>query len=289
MADVTISQLSLVAPKGDGFIPISQDNSTVRTLASSLTANCLSESSRYSVEYLVIGGGGGGGQDYAGCGGAGGFVEGNMYINVGDKYQVVVGRGGRKDLQSYWNENGGDSIFGSIRAFGGGAGQSNTNRRQANNGGSGGGCGYQYDYIGYGIDGQGYEGIIAGSFGYTAGGAGGGAGGRPSPSTRYIGGPGKYSSITGTNTLYASGGSHLGNLGSTGRPDAAPNTGFGGNGAYGSWSVSNNGSSGIVIIAYTGTPRGTAYTYQGTTVPADTASRPGYTVHKFLQGGYYIA
>lgn len=289
MADVSISQLSLVTPKSDGSIPISQDGSTVRTLASSLTANCLAAGTRYSVEYLVVGGGGGGGQDYAGCGGAGGFLEGTMFLNVSERYPVAVGRGGRKDTQSYLNEDGGDSVFGSYIAFGGGAGQSYTNRRQANNGGSGGGCGYQYTFVGYGVEGQGYEGIIASSAGSTAGGAGGGAGGPPNPATRFIGGPGKFSAITGTNTLYASGGSHLGNLGSTGRPDMPANTGFGGNGAYGSWGVANNGSSGIVVIAYPGAPRGTAYLFDNSIIQADTVSRPGFTVHKFLQGGYYIA
>jgi len=289
MADVSITQLDLVTPKSNSSIPLSQDGSTARTLASSLTANCLAAGTRYQIEYLVVGGGGGGGQDYAGGGGAGGFLEGSMFLNVSERYPVAVGYGGRKDTTSYLNENGGNSVFGPYVAFGGGAGMSYQNRRQANSGGSGGGCGYQYTFIGYGIEGQGYNGIIGGNIGSTAGGGGGGAGGAPLPSTPYTGGIGKFSSITGTNTLYASGGSHIGNIGSTPRPDMPPNNGFGGNSAYGSWGTANNGSTGIVVIAYQGSPRGTAYLFNNTVISADTSSRPGYTVHKFLQGGYFIA
>jgi len=292
MADTTIKQLTTVIPKGVGLIPLSQDNVTVNTLASSITASAMPSSVRYSVEYLVVGGGGGGGQDYAGGGGAGGYVEGNMFLNVGERYQVIVGLGGRKDLQHYYNEDGTDSVFGPVVAFGGGAGMSYQNRRQANNGGSGGGCGYQYAYIGRGFPGQGNNGIIGGNIGSTAGGGGGGAGGVPLTITPYIGGVGKSSSITGTSTLYASGGSHIGDLGTVKASDPTPNTGHGGNSAYGSWTgdgTAANGATGIVVIAYAGAQRGTAYNYNNVIIPADTSSRAGYTVHKFTQGGYYIA
>jgi hypothetical protein len=281
MADVTISQLSLVAPKGDSFILLSQDNVTVRTLASSLTANCLPVGSRYSVEYLLVGGGGGGGQDYGGGGGAGGLLEGEFVVDKNIKYNISVGYFGREAGSGQPSSNGGPSSLGPLMVFGGGRGGDN-NRVEGGDGGSGGGAKAGYTTFGRGLLGQGNNGNPESTGGY--GGGGGGAGG---PASQRIGGAGKSSSITGTAVIYASGGTTYNTQ--TSAPDKSPNTGHGGDGSLGPWGYCGSGGSGVVVIAYEGTPRGTAYLYDNTVIPADTSSRPGYTVHKFLQGGYYIA
>ena len=282
MADVTISQLSLVAPKGNGSIPISQDNSTARTLVSSITADCISKNSFYNIEYLVVGGGGGGGQDYGGGGGGGGFIDGTFNVGVGQKYFVSVGYFGREAGSGEPSSNGGPSFLGPLIAFGGGRGGDNS-QHQGGDGGSGGGAKSSYTAFGRGIYSQGNNGTT----GVDSGGYGGGGGGAGGVAVQRTGGPGKASSITGTSVVYASGG--IANTSSINVPDKAPNTGHGGDGAYGPWGYAGSGGSGIVVIAYEGAPRGTAYLANNTIIPADTVSRPGFTVHKFLQGGYYIA
>jgi len=292
MADTTISQLNLVTPIGEASIPLSQNSNTSRTLASSLTANCLPVGSLYSVQYLIVGGGGGGGQDYGGGGGAGGFLEGNTQIAVGQTYPVIVGLGGTREYQYIVNKNGGNSSFNNVIAYGGGKGGGHNaniytqDTLGGTDGGSGGGPYRGYQNIsaakGRGIFGQGND-SAPGSADY--GGAGGGAGGPGGIDNN--GGPGKYSTITGTNTYYASGGTIKNS--NVALLDKPSNTGYGGDANYGGWGVASGGGSGIVVIAYPGAPRGTAYLNSTTILVPDTTSRPGYTVHKFLQGGYFIA
>lgn len=291
MADVSITQLDLVIPKSNSSILLSQDGSTARTLASSLTANCLAAGTIYQIEYLVVGGGGGGGQDYGGGGGAGGFLEGNTQIAVGQTYPVIVGKGGTREYQYIVNKNGGNSSFNNVIAYGGGKGGGhnaysyNMDTVGGADGGSGGGPYRTYtnsEAKGRGIFSQGHD-SAPGSVNY--GGAGGGAGGPGGTDNQ--GGLGKYSTITGTNTYYASGGT-IKNSG-VALPDKPSNTGYGGDANFGPWGAAGGGGSGIVVIAYPGTPRGTAYLNSTTILTPDTTSRPGYTIHKFLIGGYYIA
>lgn len=282
MADVTINQLNLVIPRGDSSIPISQDGNTARTIVSSITADCISKSTEYTIEYLIVGGGGGGGQDYGGGGGGGGVIDGNFTVNISQKYFVSVGYLGRESGSGEPSSNGGPSFFGPLIAFGGGRGGDN-NQYQGGDGGSGGGAKSSYTTFGRGIYSQGYDGTT----GIGTGGYGGGGGGAGGPPSGRIGGTGKISSITGTAVMYASGG--ITNTTQVNVIDKLPNTGHGGDGSYGPWGYAGSGGSGIVVIAYAGAPRGTAYTYNNLIIPADTTSRPGFTVHKFLIGGYYIA
>lgn len=185
------------------------------------------------VEYLVVAGGGGGGSDMGGGGGAGGFLTGTSVVEP-TSYQVTVGRGGRGHEGSYDNypdhgENGFDSLFGNIRAIGGGAGSSghygnNGDKRvggsskEATDGGSGGGGSAAYRDVslgrppGRGTPGQGTDGGYGkyASGEYQAGG-GGGAGGNSevnfvASSRAGNGGPGLPSDILGVTYFFAGGG-----------------------------------------------------------------------------------
>lgn len=243
-----------------------------------------------SVRTLVVAGGGGGGR--AGGGGGGGMIDHPAYsMTPGTTYTVTVGDGGRGhtgDGSSGKAERGGDSVFGSLTAKGGGAG-SNCYTINTRDGGSGGGAGFcsvnnpgsatQPNQPGdSGTYGYGYP----GGLGYNVGGngAGGGGGGAGNPGedafSRTIGadgGIGRQSDITGSNVYYAGGGggsSHQagasggssGGLGGGGGGSgmASPFTGtpavdnIGGGGA--AWHYDNafhsemDGGSGIVIIMY---------------------------------------
>jgi hypothetical protein len=185
-----------------------------------------------SVEVLVVAGGGGGGMDMGGGGGGGGVVYNPKYIvSKGDSISVTVGAGGwgaPAGSGGYRGDgagpqpgghqftisatNGGDSVFGTITALGGGFGASSyygytPNYGYGGSGGSGGGCSaYTHGGERYvdtnGTPGQGYPGGNSGnpSSGgddhYSGGGGGAGGRGTSGPNhagpngTRADGGPG---------------------------------------------------------------------------------------------------
>lgn len=173
------------------------------------------------VEYLVIGGGAGGG--YRGGGGAGGVLAGSFNLNSDTPQTITIGAGGLPTNNGVGT--GGNTVFGSFTAIGGGAGGSGTGSA----GGSGGGGGSTSDINtstsaeyagGAGTAGQGYAGGKGGAglpSSYLSGGGGGGGGGAgvngQSGWPAFIGGHGGLpysSSITGTATLYAGGGGGFG-------------------------------------------------------------------------------
>lgn len=186
-----------------------------------------------SVQYLVVAGGGGGAASRGGGGGAGGFLTGTGFA-VSGSVSITVGAGGAGGVGIGYNTpsaNGGNSIFGSVTAIGGGGG--GTSGTAGKTGGSGGGGAYGYTY-GAGTAGQGYSGGNYYNSGnnYGAGGGGGaGAVGNTGTSTGGgAGGVGLSSSITGTAIYYAGGGGggqYPAGSGNTG------GTGGGGNGGYG--------------------------------------------------------
>jgi len=233
-----------------------------------------------NVEYLVVAGGGGGGNSSdrtGGGGGAGGVLSSSSFGVTVQGYTVTVGAGGAA------NTAGGNSVFATFTAVGGGrGGQSGS---LATSGGSGGG-GYHNaaDAGRAGTAGQG----TAGGNGFDGGGTinqfgGGGGGGQSQVGANAIfgqagkGGNGFTSLISGTSTVYAGGGGGgyerlsgsggLAGVGGTGGGGAGAfstsnttsvngtaatvNRGGGGGGAAGGGGGAGGaGGSGIVIIRY---------------------------------------
>jgi hypothetical protein len=240
-----------------------------------------------SVEALCVAGGGGGGR-YGG-GGGGGVMHGvSNLLTSGQSYTVTVGGGGTGN----WNDlgganylrgdNGGNSQFLNIVAFGGGGGGSFNTTTSGSNGGSGGGSGMNSGDPGIGYYSQGFIGGIGTNNGSSySGGGGGGSYALGAAATAAVGGAGGAGSnawtlwglTTGTGQLsnglvFFSGGgggatfvnadtSGLGGIGGGGTggkhssavvqpisgSTGTVNTGGGGGGGY-------NGGSGVVIIRY---------------------------------------
>lgn len=190
------------------------------------------------VEVLVVAGGGSGGSNpIAGAGMAGGGAGGVLYnpafqVIAGQSYTVTVGDGGAvaQDTTNYVpGNNGGNSVFGSLTAIGGGAGggyRSTANpgpggggNVTAGNGGSGGGGGDVEPGLAYangnppgmGTAGQGNRGGYAIYNGSTWASAGGGGawtvgGNATATNTPGSGGSAMESFITGQSKWYGPGG-----------------------------------------------------------------------------------
>ena len=282
------------------------------------------------IEILAVGGGGAGGSSATGAisgggGGAGGYLEGNLSITRGSTYAVSIGAGGVGALNTTFAGNiGGDTVFGSYTAVGGGAGgfryDSNTYNGGSAGGSSGGGAGWasgvitpsaatqtsQSPLTGYGNIGG------SGNAGAGGSGGGGGAGSAAANGTNTVntaGGIGRQSSITGTATYYAGGGgggaysqtgpnaaAGAGGLGGGGAGGyqgsvaataGTANTGGGGGGCGNPGSgiwIGANGGSGVLIIAYPNIDSNIT-TIPGTlTYTLDTTTRSGYRVYKFTAG-----
>ena len=147
-----------------------------------------------SMGYLVVAGGGGGSDELGGGGGGGGFREATNYVTPYGSFTITVGAGGAGGVSSPnlagAGSPGGNSVFGSIVASGGGGGQScYGGEPNGQPGGSGGGGSGENDsaFSVYG-SGQGGAGNAGGHTpveGYPGGsgqnayqgGGGGGAGG----------------------------------------------------------------------------------------------------------------
>ena len=222
----------------------------------------------YTVNYLVVGGGGGGGNNgngtaTGGGGGAGGLISGTTGVIAGVQYPITVGSGGSVvQTNAGAGSNGGNSVFNSQTAIGGGGG-SGAGGAAGGSGGSGGG--------GSGSGGAGTPG--QGNNGGGVGGGGGGAGGvgqtNSAPYVSGAGGIGLTSSISsGTSVYYAGGGGggvggSAGGLGGGGASvngvgsGVAGTAGTGGGGGAGSQASPGYsgpsgapGGSGVVIISY---------------------------------------
>jgi len=173
-----------------------------------------------SVEVLVVAGGGGGGMDMGGGGGGGGVLYSSNYsVTPGSAITVTVGAGGygapaggggyrtdgagpQPNVHQFTISatNGGNSVFGSLTAIGGGYGGSSYWGYTPNNGygatgGSGGGASGYRGGIGTagtrggaGTSGQGFAG--GGGATYYSGGGGGAGGPGVSATWKPNGGPG---------------------------------------------------------------------------------------------------
>lgn len=263
----------------------------------------------YQAEMLLVGGGGGGGWDVGGGGGAGGLVYlPSIDLVPGVSYTVTVGSGGAGStgLSSGPAPNGGNTVFDSYTAIGGGGGgnynASSPTAPGAAGGSGGGGTGWTYATAGgSGVQttnnsistasrtyGYGNPGGSSTSGGAYTGGGGGGAGGtgtvgkNENLSTSFVeGGIGRYYTISGANVEYAKGGRGGGDSW-TGGAAGTPNRGNGGDGGGLTGGVNNGlaGGSGIVILKYLGSQRGS-----GGNVTTDN----GYTIHTFTSTSSYTA
>jgi len=245
--------------------------------------------SSYPVAALILAGGGGS-ANYGG-GGAGGLLYvGSTYVVPGTPYTVTVGGGGAA------SSSGSNSSAINQSAIGGGGGYASTYTARSGGSGAGNSFGSGYGGPGSGTTGQGNPGGqgMDGISQYTTGGGGGGAGASggaasgSQPGPAGSGGTGTAYSISGTSTTYAGGGGGASNAGpqagggaggggtgnNTGGTNGGTNLGGGGGGGGGT------GGSGIVIIQYAGTQRGTGgtYTYTG-----------GYSIHTFTSSATFTA
>ena len=209
-----------------------------------------------SVNVLVVAGGGGGGDGNARAGGgAGGLIYRPAFpVTPGGSISYTVGAGGGPGgigpgTADPIGQNGQDSVFGTLRAKGGGAaGSENTPTPNGNgggiDGGSGGGVSRESSSnggtatqpqqpgdsgtYGFGNPGGGANtnpGLSDGAPEYLKGG-GGGAGGAGvftmSSQSYALGGIGKQYDISGSQVYYASGGSGTGYANNSGHPSTIP-------------------------------------------------------------------
>lgn len=251
----------------------------------------------YSMEVLLVAGGGGGSLNIAG-GGAGGLVSESLTAQLAKSYTIVVGAGGAADSAA--SGNGSNSVMTDIStAIGGGKGSGTSGGYYlAGSGGSGGGG---MDISGYttggtGTNGQGYKGGDARLASPVGGGGGGGAGSAGANADAsgiggsggigfnwkslgvYYAGGGGGAGINGISLGGAGGGGNGGKGGLSASTQGVSNTGGGGGGGYAISGAS--GGSGICIIRYSGSQRGT-----GGTV----TSSGGYTYHTFTTSGTFTA
>jgi hypothetical protein len=228
-----------------------------------------------NVEYLIVGGGGSAGSAlyHSGGGGGGGIAQGSMYIPAGT-YTVTVGAGGANPgSTSLKGNNGNNSCFNGIIAYGGG-GAGVYDCVSGRNGGSGGGGGAQSGLVGpsgLGCQGQGYcggcyDGSASGN--KTGGGGGGGyaTGQKGTDGSLGGGGNGFPSFIANTLKFFSGGGGGstecvslktIGGIGGGGQgnynygQDGTANTGGGGGGGERiSPAIGGSGGSGVVYIKY---------------------------------------
>lgn len=231
-----------------------------------------------SLDVLMVGGGGGGGSNSGGGGGGGGVLNlSNLSLETGT-YNVTIGAGGVGGLNSGTavtsrGQNGGNTIFGSFTAVGGGGGASRDWGPEPSVGGSGGGgsgSGVNAPtsrYLGAsGTLGQGHSGgngTPSDQGGAAKGGGGGGATGAgvaANTTTAGNGGSGYITYITGARQSFAGGGGG-GNTASNGYLGAATDGGIGGVGTAapanrggGGSGIAGVGGSGVVIVRVKQTP-----------------------------------
>jgi hypothetical protein len=205
-----------------------------------------------TVEVLIVAGGGGAGSDMGGGGGGGGVISNTrVSVTANTPITVTVGAGGTGAPAGTGGHattkgtNGGNSVFGSDTAIGGGAGGTSYytfGNSFGNSGGSGGGgSGYNngvtpalstgtgYGASGTGTSGQGNRGGWGNSSYYSGG--GGGAGGAGTDANAIPnGGPGILNTIL-NRTLYWGGGG--GGAAYSVSPGGSGGIGGGGGGAIG--------------------------------------------------------
>ena len=233
-----------------------------------------------ALNVLVVAGGGGAGSQHAGGGGAGGLIyrPGFPISQPGYSTPVTVGGGGPGGPNGHQPPNGGDSVFGTLTAKGGGGGGHGWPSPQAGKAGGSGGGGSGPGQGGGGATQPGQPGD-SGTYGFGnsgagsngpggAGGGGAGGGGGNSSGAGGPGGAGRTYSISGSAVTYAggggggghttppggTGGSGGGGRGGThpGQPGASGTNGLGGGAGAGAHDGGQGGAggSGVVIVEF---------------------------------------
>jgi hypothetical protein len=247
----------------------------------------LSDGPSYSIDILLVAGGAGSGRaetgDPAGGGGAGGFRTLNQTVFPSTGYSILVGAGGIAGNFANLQYRGGDTSFSGNISLGGGGGGNGSGASNATttfnglSGGSGGGGGFSNGSIGVGGAGTSGQGFAGGTGTGAVGGGGGGSSAVGGSGSTGTGGAGTANSYSGTSVTYATGGAGATSSSGAGSAGAA-NTG---NGANAPWNLAGQaGGSGILIIRYIGSQRGTGGTI---------TSVGGYTIHTFTSSGTYLA
>jgi hypothetical protein len=222
-----------------------------------------------NVEVLVVAGGGGGGGGGTSTAGGGGGAGELIYIpafNISGITSVSVGVGGNAGPSYDSGSNGSNSTFGSITALGGGGGGQPGSAGLAGGSGGGGGRsgsgGSSTAVYGFGNAGGSSVGNLDGNTASAGGGGGSTSVGQNAynNSVRTPGGDGYTASISGTSTVYASGGAGGARFSGVNGSNGTVNTGNGGGGGGNALVSGGSGGSGIVIVRYplpvrlTGTP-----------------------------------
>jgi len=263
-----------------------------------------------NVEVLVVAGGGAGGGNVGGGGGAGGVVYSSSFaITPNSPLQVIVGNGGTPNILNVGND-GQNSFFSTIVAFGGGGG--GTNLSNGRNGGSGGGGAiYGTGTVGgTGVPGQGNAGG-SGSFNNSGAGGGGASQTGSNSVANFFGGPGgsgsfypQFSLVGGfpagwfgggggggggeSIAALGKGGPGGGGTGGSASPytptSGVDNTGGGGGGRYtfAAGTSGASGGSGIVIVSYDAPA--SALTGSGTGIYLTETSITGSVNSQFTSG-----
>jgi hypothetical protein len=266
----------------------------------------------YSVDVLIVAGGGGGSWGTgSGGSGAGGLLYGSTSVNPQSTYSLVIGAGGSTTTANTIGNAGNNSTGFSATAYGGGVGSKNgtigiaggsgggasgatvngsdraaTAATQTSNGGftglgNAGGTSTGSSY--YAGSGGGGAGAVGGNHSGGSGGTGGagGAGYTWVNGTTYAGGGGGATENANGASSGGAGGGGNGGAGATNPTSGSANTGggAGGNGLGGS-GTNATGGSGVVIVRYLGSQKGS-----GGTV----TSAGGYTYHTFTSSGTFTA
>lgn len=288
--------LGLIENEGTIYYALDEDGDSVKVHWLNTTGtNELTVSTGGTIHLFLIGGGGGGGHAgrgantssnhyvWSGGGGGGGVLEIESYsVPANQTLTFEIGAGGTAGVDGYRGNNGGDTTFNGLTAYGGGGGGgARTNNFSGNNGGAGGGASTYGCCVtsvsggqngGSGVSGQGYGGGLAtGNNGYGGGGGGAGSSGNANnvATNKGLGGSARViytRSFGGGGGAGAEGGS-IGQVGgvNAGRGAASRSPGgngtngvdgYGGGGGGGSFYNGGNGflpgkgGNGGVVVAY---------------------------------------
>jgi len=269
-------------PSATGGTVTTSGNFKTHTFTSSGSFVVSSIGNQNTGEIVVVAGGGGGGGRQGGGGGGGGILDTTSFTFAAQTYSITIGNGGTRSTGDSKNgTNGGNTVFGSYTANGGGVGGSRSPPqaiRDGSAGGSGGGAaGDNPDnsgaatqtssapFTGYGTrstpftitatPGQGGGGASVGGV-WASGGTGaaikGGNGLTTSNLGTYGGGGGGGGAPAGGTGGTGGGGAGANTPGGTGVSGTVNTGGGGGGGGGGSagQGAGGAGGSGIVVIRY---------------------------------------